>query len=122
MILEVAFIFTEEAQGTCRAFDIAFLHRLQQIVKTSTVVSVVIPATLVTTDACSLLATSEAVVLGIFFEMLEHGFNFDPLQSVEVEVAVTISFYTVFVKVDRSQTFVISVHKWANQLTFSSLT
>ncbi len=122
MILEVAFIFTEEAQCTCTAFDIAFLHRLQQIVETSTVVSVVISATLVTTDACSLLATSEAVVLGIFFEMLEHGFNFDPLQSVEVEIAVTISFYTVFVKVDRSQTFVISVHKWANQLTFSSLT
>ena len=78
-------------------------------------------AALVTTDACSLLAASETVVLGIFFEMLEHGFNFDPLQSVEVEVAVTVRFYTVFVKVDRRQAFIIGVDERANQFPFGSL-
>lgn len=71
-------------------------------------------AALVTADACSLLAASETVVLGIFFEKIEHGFNFDPLQSVEVEVAVTIRLNTVFVKVYRRQTFIIGVDERAN--------
>lgn len=71
-------------------------------------------AALVATDACSLLAASETVVLGIFFEVLEHCFNFDPLRSLEVEVAVTIRFYTVFVEVDRRQTFIIGVDERAN--------